>query len=90
MDEQSSEDIDRLLVELDPQHIPEEFVTAARVTYEDEEVKVLTPDELEEIMFSGESLRDQGILDVRLMLDLNLIKETIWELSEIILSSVSE
>lgn len=88
MDKQTSDDLDRILEDLDLQHIPEEFVTAARVTDLDGDVRIVGGEELEEIMLSPETFREQGIRDMRLMLNLELIKESIYEHSERILSSV--
>lgn len=88
MDQQTSDDLDRILEDLDLQHIPEEFVTAGRITDYDGEVRVVSPEELEEIMGSPESFREQGIKDLRLLLNLEAIKMAVHETAERILSSV--
>ena len=82
------EDLDRILDNLEPDHIPSEFVRAARVTDLEGESQIITVAELEEIMMGDDSLEDMGIVDVRLILDLEEIKRTVRKYSEMVLVSV--
>lgn len=86
---QRFEDLDRILSEIDTDHIPAEFVEAACITDEDDDVYVVTSEELEEIMDSPESLEEQGITEISLILNFNQVKETILHYSEIILKDIA-
>lgn len=81
------EDLDRILRELEPDHIPAEFVSGARVTDTSGDVYVISRDELDDIMDCDESLDEQGIAEIRLILDFEEVKVTIRKYSAIILSS---
>jgi hypothetical protein len=84
------EDLDRILHATDVDHIPAEFVRAARIVDFEGESKTITPDELEEIMNSQIGLAEMGISDIRLVLDLEIVKNTIRGHSENILIFIPE
>jgi hypothetical protein len=83
------EDLDKILAEIEPDHIPAEFVQAACVTDLEDETYIITREELEEIMAADESLEDQGIHEIGLILNLAEVKETIMHFSEIILKDIA-
>lgn len=89
MTSEESDELDRILSEIDPDHVPSEFVTAACITDADEQTYYISKEELEEIMLDEASLEEQGIVEVGLILNLIEIKETIKHLSEIILKDVA-
>ena len=84
-----SEDLDRILAEIEPDHVPAEFVSAACVTDMDGEVYIISREELEEILSGELSLEDQGIDEIGLILNLPEIKETIQHYAEIILKDIA-
>jgi hypothetical protein len=87
---QEFEDVlDRILSEIEPDHVPAEFVQGACVTDLDDEVYVVSREELEEIMLDEDSLEDQGIREIGLILNLASVKETILHFSEIILKDIA-
>lgn len=87
---QESEDLlDKILSEIEPDHVPAEFVSAACVTSLDDEVYMISREELEEIMLDDDSLEEQGIAEIGLILDLAEVKETILHFSEIILKDIA-
>ena len=83
------DDLDRILGELEPEHIPTEFVAGAKVTNSEGATYTISTQELEDIMLDEESLTDQGIALIRLILDLDQVKESIILNSEKMLSSVT-
>lgn len=89
MTSEESDELDRILSEIDPDHVPSEFVTAACITDCDEQTYYISREELEEIMLDEASLEEQGIVEVGLILNLIEIKETIKHLTEIILKDVA-
>lgn len=80
--------LDRIISEIEPDHIPAEFVSAARITDLDGDTYIVTAEELEDIMMDEASLEEQGIKNIGLILDVESIKAAINEYSEIILSSI--
>lgn len=82
------DDLDRILDDLEPDHIPVEFVAGAKVTDSDGDTYTVSTEELEDIMMDEESLDDQGIALIQLILDLEQVKASIMLYSRIILSSV--
>jgi hypothetical protein len=83
-------DLDRILHFTDVDHIPAEFVRAARIIDFEGESKTITPEELEEIMSNQTTLSEMGIQDIRLILDLEIVKRTIRSHSELVLCSIPE
>ena len=83
-------DLDRILHFTDVDHIPAEFVRAARIVDFEGESKTITPEELEEIMSNQTTLSEMGIQDIRLILDLEIVKRTIRSHSELVLCSIPE
>lgn len=81
--------IDRILAELEPEHVPAEFVQGACITDSDDEVYVISREELEEIMLDEASLEEQGISEIGLILNLQEVKKTIQHFSEIILKDIA-
>jgi hypothetical protein len=81
--------LDKILSEIEPYHVPAEFVSAACVTDFDDEVHIITREELEEIMSDDDSFEDQGIAEIGLILNLSEVKETIRHFSEIILKDIA-
>jgi len=81
--------LDKILSEIEPDHVPAEFVSAACVTDFEDEVHIISREELEEIMQDDDSLEDQGIAEIGLILDLSEVKETIRHFSEIILKDIA-
>ena len=86
----NEEDLDRILHTTDVDHIPAEFVRAARIVDLEGESKTITPEELEEIMSSQTALAEMGIQDIRLILDLEIVKRSIRSHSELILCDIPE
>lgn len=82
------EDLDRILSEIEPAYIPDEFVTAARVTETDGTSYIITKSELDDIMEDEGSLEDQGISEVRFIVNLEMIRSSIQEYTGIILNSI--
>lgn len=87
--ETDSEDLDRILADIEPDHVPAEFVSAACITDLDDEVYIITREELEEIWLAEETLEEQGIAEIGLILNLTEVKETIRFYSEIILKDIA-
>lgn len=81
--------LDKILSEIEPDHVPAEFVTGACVTDLEDEVYVISREELEEIMLDDDSLEDQGIAEIGLILNLAEVKETIRNFAEIILKDIA-
>jgi hypothetical protein len=86
---QDSEDLlDTILREIEPDHVPAEFVSAACVTSLEDEVYMITNEELEKIMMDEDTLEEQGIAEIGLILNLAEVKETIHHFCEIILKDI--
>ena len=81
--------LDKILSEIEPEHVPAEFVSAACVTDLEDEVYIISREELEDIMVDDESLEDQGIAEIGLILNLSEVKDTIRNFSEIILKDIA-
>jgi hypothetical protein len=81
-------DLDRILDELDVDHIPAEFVKSARIVYAEGNTQHVSANELENIMNHDASLEEMGIRDIGLVLDLETIKTTIREYSDAILHEI--
>lgn len=81
--------LDRILSEIDPDHVPAEFVQGACITDSEDEVHVISREELEEIMLDEATLEDQGISEIGLILNLQEVKETIRHYAEIILKDIA-
>lgn len=81
--------LDKILAEIEPDHVPAEFVSAACVTDFDDETRIITREELEDIMMDEASLEDQGISEIGLILNLAEVKDTIRHFSEIILKDIA-
>jgi hypothetical protein len=81
--------LDKILAEIEPDHVPSEFVSAACVTDLDDDVRIITREELEEIMMDEASLEDQGISEIGLILNLAEVKDCIRHFSEIILKDIA-
>ena len=90
MTSKNAEDLDRILDEMDVDHVPAEFVKSARIVYFQGESVLISPQELENIMNHETSLEELGIRDIGLVLDLDTIKSTIREYSEIILQGITK
>lgn len=85
----NQEDLDRILDEMDVDHIPAEFVKSARIVYTQGKTQNISAEELEDIINHETSLEDLGIKDIGLVLDLEIIKTTIRKYSEEILHDIS-
>lgn len=85
----NSEDLDRILDEMDVNHVPAEFVKSARIVYAEGETVTITPEKLEDIMNDDNSLEELGISNIGLVLDLEVMKSTIRKYSEIILRDIT-
>jgi len=83
------EDLDKILAEIEPDHVPAEFVSGACVTDLDGEVYMISREELEDIMADEDSLEDQGIDEIGLILNLAEVKETILHFAGIILKDIA-
>lgn len=81
--------LDKILSEIEPDHVPAEFVSAACVTDLEDEVYIISREELEEIMLDDDSLEEQGIAEIGLILNLAEVKETIRNFAEIILKDIA-
>ena len=81
--------LDKILSEIEPDLIPAEFVSAACVTDLEDEVYIISREELEEIMLEETTLEEQGIAEIGLILNLEEVKETILKFSEIILKDIA-
>lgn len=81
--------LDKILAEIEPDHVPSEFVEGACITDEDDDTYVVTREELEEIMVDDASLEEQGISEISLILNLSEVKATILHYSEIILKDIA-
>ncbi|MNK56468.1 hypothetical protein D3C87_755090 [compost metagenome] len=77
--------IDRFLEEADTYIVPEEFISAACVTYLNGDEQYITFEEASDIISNG-SLKAQGIKQIRAIIDMEVVKDTVIELSEQILS----
>lgn len=82
--------LDQLISELEPDHVPEEFVSYAKVTNHSGDVSILTNDEFLDLISDPENLEENDVLDIQLILDLDSVKEAIEFYSEIILNGVPE
>lgn len=81
--------LDKILSEIEPDTVPAEFVSAACVTDLEDEVYIISREELEEIMLDEDSLEEQGIAEIGLILNLAEVKETIRNFAEIILKDIA-
>lgn len=93
MTEQEKSDLEAILEThaTESELIPEDFVAYARIVYTDGTDRLVSPMALDEIFSSEDSLEDQGIDYVRLILDMALIRETvIYYTNEILGSSPRE
>lgn len=74
------EDIDKFLDEVEINVIPEEFISAACVTSLDGDEYLVTFDEAAEIFENGD-LEEQGIKAVRAIINMRIVRETVYELA---------
>ena len=81
--------LDRILAEIEPDHVPAEFVEGACITDDEDDTYVISKEELEEIMLDEASLEEQGISEIGLILNLQEVKATIRHYSEIILKDIT-
>lgn len=79
--------LDEILEEIDVVVIPVEFISSACITDLDGNDYYVSIEEAAEIMNSGESFTDQGISAIRAVVDMELVKEVVIELSERIIKS---
>lgn len=79
-------DLDAILEALEPEHIPSEFVAAGKVTYLTGRISVISKKKLEAIMDSEQPLEEQGIKEIRLLINMDVVRETIQEITENILT----
>ncbi len=85
----NQQDLDRILDEMEVDHIPAEFVQSAKIVYMQGRIQHVSAEELETIMNHETSLEEMGIRDIGLVLDLEIIKTTIRKYSEIILQDIT-
>lgn len=76
--------LEKILNELQPEFIPEEFVSAASVTTRDGERKLFTADEYKEFL---EDNADE-IMDVRVLVDMEKARDVINEITWGILKNI--
>lgn len=81
--------LDRILEEIDPDHIPVEFVEGACITDDEDSTYVVSKEELEEIMLDDATLEEQGISEVALIINVPVVKATIRHYAEIILKDIA-
>lgn len=77
--------IDRFLEEADTYIVPEEFISAACITYLNGDEQYITFEEASDIIANG-SLKAQGISSIRAIIDMEVVRNTVIDLSEQILS----
>jgi hypothetical protein len=82
------DEIDRYLEEADTIIVPQEYISAACVTDLDGNDYYISFDEVADIMSSG-SLESQGIKHIRAIIDMDVVRETVIELSERILNAAN-
>jgi hypothetical protein len=79
-------DLDVILEAISPDHIPSEFVAAARIVYFDNKQGIVDRNELELIMSDDKSPEEQGIKEIRLLIDMEIVKKTVITITENILT----
>lgn len=79
-------DLDAILEAINPEHIPSEFVAAGKITYLTGRVSVISKQKLEAIMDSDQTPEEQGIKEIRLLINMDAVRESILEISENILT----
>lgn len=77
--------IDQFLEEADTVIVPEEFISAACVTYKNGEEHYITFDEASELINKG-SYNSQGIESIRAVIDLKAVRKVVADLTEEVLS----
>jgi hypothetical protein len=83
-----SEDLDRILTEIDPMNIPQEFISGACVTDFDDKTHIISCEELEDIMEDDSTLEELGIAEIGFILNVQDIKDTIIKYSDLILKGI--
>lgn len=81
--------LDRILAEIEPDHVPAEFVEGACITDDEDDTYVVSKEELEDIMLDDATLEEQGISEIGLILNLQEVKATIRHYAEIILKDIA-
>jgi len=84
----NSSELDKIMGEIDAICIPFEFVTGARVISLDGDSFTVSNEELSEIMENEMSLDEMNISNVNLIVNMEEVKNTIEEMSEIILQNI--
>lgn len=80
--------LDEMLSQVEPDHIPSEYVEGARVTTSKGFSRIIDTDELEELMQDELTLEAMDIVEVRLILNMGDIKRAIQSYADEILSSI--
>lgn len=79
------DEIDRYLEESDTIIVPHEYISAACVTDLDGNDYYISFEEVSDIMSSG-SLESQGIKHIRAIVDMDVVRESVIELSDSVLN----
>lgn len=82
------DELDKILSQIDPEFFPSEFVKGACYTDTDGEIHFISADEYEDILDCEDSLEEQGIDDIDLIVNIELIKEAITHYAELILKNI--
>ena len=80
--------IDQYLDEVETYVVPEEFISAACITDLNGDEYYITFEEASEIINNG-SLKEQGIQQIRAIIDMEMVKSVVIALSEDILNSAN-
>lgn len=80
--------LDSLLneLEIEAENIPLEFITAGKITYFNGRTGMVDRKELAIIMNDDETPEEQGIREIRFLIDMDLVKKTIMDITENILT----
>lgn len=82
------EGLDQIINDLTPEHIPAELVAGARITSDDGAIYNVSTEELSDIVSDSDSLEEQGIAHIRLIVDLVQVREVIIHYSDKMLRSI--
>lgn len=80
------DEIEEFLEDIDPRFIPQEFVSAIAITDRYGNTHEITPEELSELWEEG-SPEEQGYSNIQLLVNLDLVKDTIIQYTDQILKA---
>lgn len=82
--------IDQLLKEIDLEDVPTYFITAAKIEYTDGTIKLVSNSDLTKITKNSLTYDEQGISEIRLWINIDLIKNKVDSIVQHILTTAKK